>query len=208
MGTSSSGEIVGRPLLMRPRPDTGNDQEPTRVERRLVARARRGSAAAIEELIRRHWDGAHRAASLILGDPLAAEDIAQESLLRAVRSLSRFDPGRRFAPWLHRITVNRSLDHVRAKSRRPPLASDQRQRLAEAEVRSPGPSAADPALTAALQQLDPEDRAIVVLRHVLGSTSAEIGETLGLPAGTVRRRLAEAMVVLRRELEAETRSAR
>ena len=78
-----------------------------RRERALVREAQRGSAAAFEQLFRSHWPRAYRAALLVVGDAAAAEDIAQESFLAAVRALDRFDRRRPFGPWLHRIVVNR-----------------------------------------------------------------------------------------------------
>src|SRR5690242_11613142 len=76
------------------------------------------------ELFRRHWPAAHRAAWLVVHDAAAAEDIAQEAFLAAVRALDRFDRRRRFAPWLHRIVVNRAIDWVRARELRREVASE------------------------------------------------------------------------------------
>src|SRR5262245_66039575 len=84
-------------------------------ERSVVAAAQNGSEAAIEELFRRHWPDTHRAAYLIVRDAAAAEDIAQEAFLSALGALDRFDRRRRFAPWLHRIAVNRAIDWSRAR---------------------------------------------------------------------------------------------
>ena len=90
----------------------------TAAESALVREAQRGSTEALEELFRRHWRRAHRAAYLVVGDPAAAEDIAQESFLAAIRALDRFDRRRPFGPWLHRITVNRAIDFARARAAR------------------------------------------------------------------------------------------
>ena len=89
-----------------------------RDERALVRSAQGGSSAAFEELFRLHWGRAHRAAYLVVHDAAAAEDIAQESFLAAVRNLDRFDRRRPFGPWLHRIVVNRAIDHARARALR------------------------------------------------------------------------------------------
>ncbi len=72
----------------------------------------------MEALFRAYWPNAHRAAYLVVHDAAAAEDIAQESFLAAIRALERFDRRRPFGPWLHRIVVNRAVDHARARSHR------------------------------------------------------------------------------------------
>ena len=89
-----------------------------RDERAFVRAAQRGSASGIEALFRLHWPGAYRAAYLVVHDSGAAEDIAQESFLAAVRNLDRFDRRRPFGPWLHRIVVNRAIDWTRARTLR------------------------------------------------------------------------------------------
>src|SRR6059058_3981108 len=90
----------------------------TRQERVWVRGAQAGSASAVEALFRLHWPRAYRAAYLIVHDGAAAEDIAQEAFLAAIRALDRFDRRRPFGPWLHRIVVNRSIDWTRARSLR------------------------------------------------------------------------------------------
>src|SRR5207237_5970465 len=93
-----------------------------RQERAWVRGARAGSATDLEALFREHWPRAYRAAYLVVHDAAAAEDIAQESFLAAVRALDRFDRSRPFAPWLHRIVVNRAIDWSRARALRAEVA--------------------------------------------------------------------------------------
>jgi RNA polymerase sigma-70 factor (ECF subfamily) len=156
-------------------------------ERGLVRAAQGGSAAAMEELFRRHWPRAHRAAWLVVHDAAAAEDVAQEAFLAAVRSLHRFDRRRPFGPWLHRIVVNRAIDYARAREAR-------REVPAEAVAEAAGGSwssseAPSHEVVAALAALAPEQRAVIVLRHLLGYTPGEIARVLELPRGTVNSRL-------------------
>src|SRR5207342_3730968 len=96
-----------------------------RDERASVRAAQRGSASGIEALFRLHWPRAYRAAYLVVHDAGAAEDIAQESFLAAVRSLDRFDRRRPFGPWLHRIVVNRAIDWSRARTLRNEIQADE-----------------------------------------------------------------------------------
>jgi RNA polymerase sigma-70 factor, ECF subfamily len=176
-----------------------------RDEAALIRQARAGSADAVEALVRRHWDSAHRAAFLIVHDASAAEDIAQEAMLAAVRALDGFDRRRPFRPWLHRIVVNRSLDWVRARRRRAEVSD---------EAATPGAATAPAAAAArglsdelmlALAALDPDQRALIVMRHLLGYRSSELGRMMDLPPATVRTQLARALARLRALLEGEGR---
>jgi RNA polymerase sigma-70 factor (ECF subfamily) len=150
--------------------------------------------------VRRHWDGAHRAAYLIVHDAAAAEDIAQEAMLAAVRALEGFDRRRPFRPWLHRIVVNRSLDWLRARARRLEVSADA---VASPEHVPASDDRLPDELMAALAELDPADRALVVLRHLLGYRASELARIFDMPAATVRTRLARALARLRARLEAE-----
>jgi RNA polymerase sigma-70 factor, ECF subfamily len=197
--SGTSGQEVALDPLVRPWSRAGGARD----EAALIRQARGGSADAIEALVRRHWESAHRAAYLIVHDAQAAEDIAQEAMLAAVRSIDGFDRRRPFRPWLHRIVVNRSLDWLRARARRPEVS---------VEVAGPAPGAADASsealsddLMRALAALEPDDRALIVLRHLLGYRSPELARVLGLPAGTVRTRLARALTRVRDLLEADAK---
>jgi RNA polymerase sigma-70 factor, ECF subfamily len=164
-------------------------------ESALVRAAKRGSADAIEQLVRLHWDAAHRTAFLIVRDAAAAEDICQEAMLAAVTKLGSFDRRRPLAPWLHRIVVNRALDWLRAGKRRAEVLVEAEERAAQ---EAGEPLSKD--LLSALGALSPDDRAIVVLRHLLDYNASEIATMLGLPAATVRTRLRRALDRLRLEL--------
>ena len=159
----------------------------------LLRAARAGSTAAAGALVERHWDGAHRIAYAILGDPHLAEDVTQEAMLSMLASLGRFDARRSFGPWLHRIVANRALDWARARSRRGELP-----RLVEPPASEAG---ADPALMEALAQLPTDQRAVVVLRHVAGYGTNEIARMLRIRRGTVGSRLRRGLDQLRTELE-------
>ena len=149
--------------------------------------AQKGSEDAVAELFARHWSQAYRAAYLVTGDGAAAEDIAQEAFLAALRALPSFAARRPLRPWLHRIVVNRAIDFSRARALRAEVGAD-----AAGEAAAPpaiDPRALDDDLAAALLTLGPEQRAVVVLRYLLEFTPGEIGEMLDLPRGTVNSRL-------------------
>lgn len=158
-------------------------------ERRLVREAQRGSAEALDLLFRRHWTGAYRAAWVVIRDAAAAEDIAQEAFIAAVRALDRFDRRRPFAPWLHRIVVNRAIDAARSRALRREVDAT----AAEDAAADPPPEPLSDELTVALAELGPEHRAVVALRYLLDYTPGEIAGLLELPRGTVNSRLRRAL---------------
>jgi RNA polymerase sigma-70 factor (ECF subfamily) len=165
-------------------------------ETALVRAAQRGSAEAFAELFRRHWPRAHRAAWLVVHDATAAEDVAQEAFLAAVRSLDRFDRRRPFGPWLHRIVVNRAIDYARAR--------ELRREVADAGVEPAvfdRPDAPGDDVLGALAALPPDQRAVIVMRHLLGFTPGEIAAALGLPRGTVNSRLRRGLDGLQEAVE-------
>jgi RNA polymerase sigma-70 factor, ECF subfamily len=174
--------------------------EPDRRERAWVRDAQRGSAAALEQLFRSHWPRAYRAALLVVGDAAAAEDIAQEAFLAAVRSLDGFDRRRPFGPWLHRIVVNRAIDWSRSRALRRELAMDEGPEPSAPEHEG---SAHARALASALADLAPEHRAVIVLRYLLEYTPGEIATLLELPRGTVNSRLRRGLDRLQSSLREE-----
>jgi RNA polymerase sigma-70 factor (ECF subfamily) len=169
-----------------------------RRERTWVRAAQAGSEEAMEALFRTHWGPAHRAAFLIVRDAAAAEDIAQESFLAAIRALDRFDRRRPFGPWLHRIVVNRAIDWTRARALRREVAEPP-----EGEAPPERPVGWSDEVAAALGALDPDQRAAVVLRHLLEYTPGEIADLLDIPRGTVNSRLRRALDRLAVELRTE-----
>jgi RNA polymerase sigma-70 factor (ECF subfamily) len=175
---------VGRPLSRR-------------TDGALVRSAQRGDGEAVDELFRRHWPAIHRAAWLVVHDAAAAEDIAQEAFLSALRALDRFDRRRPLGPWLHRIVVNRAIDFSRARALRPETAAGA---LPETGAADAAPDLGED-IVSALADLGPEHRAVVVLRHLLGYTPGEIAAMLDLPRGTVNSRLRRALDALALALE-------
>lgn len=165
-------------------------------ERRLVRGAQRGSAEDFEALFALHWPRAYRTAWLVVHDAAAAEDIAQEAFIAALRALDRFDRRRPFGPWLTRIVVNRAIDWARAR-RLQAVPSD------AVAAAAPPDEGWSEEIVAALRSLPVDQRAVVVLRHGLGYTPGEIARMLELPRGTVNSRLRRALDRLETLLEGE-----
>ena len=150
------------------------------------------------EIYAAHWPRAHRAAYLVVHDAAAAEDVAQDAFLAAVGALDRFDRRRPFAPWLHRIVVNRALDWARREALRRKAGEPEDEPSEEAR-----PAGLGDELMEALAQLPPEQRAVVVLRHLFEYTPGEIARMLELPRGTVNSRLRRALDRLRELIEVQ-----
>jgi RNA polymerase sigma-70 factor (ECF subfamily) len=166
-----------------------------RDERAALRRAQGGSLADLETLFRAHWPSAYRAAYLVVHDSAAAEDIAQEAFLAAVRALDRFDRRRPFAPWLHRIVVNRAIDWSRRRQLRGEVGGDA---LATEAARVDEPAGG---IVESLAALSPDHRAVIVLRYLLEYTPGEIAELLDLPRGTVNSRLRRGLDQLKGRVE-------
>ena len=162
-------------------------------ERAWIRGAQRGSVSDLQALFREHWSRAYRAAYLVVHDASAAEDIAQEAFLAAVRNLDRFDRRRPFGPWLHRIAVNRAIDWARA--------AKLRAEAEEQDVAAPERVEPDDRMMPALASLDPDHRAVIVLRYLLEYTPGEIADLLDLPRGTVNSRLRRGLDRLKGQLE-------
>jgi RNA polymerase sigma-70 factor (ECF subfamily) len=170
-------------------------------ERAWIRGAQAGSLSDLEALFREHWPRAYRAAYLVVHDGAAAEDIAQEAFLAAIRALDSFDRKRPFGPWLHRIVVNRAIDWARARTLRAEVGDGPLAAVAEDAAR--GERSFSPPVVAALAELSPEHRAVIVLRHLLEYTPGEIAELLELPRGTVNSRLRRGLDELADRLEGE-----
>jgi RNA polymerase sigma-70 factor (ECF subfamily) len=168
----------------------------------LIERARRGDTAAYGDLVRRYEGVAFRTACAICGDAGEAEEAAQDAFVKAYRALPRFRTGAPWRPWILRIVANEARNRRRAAGRRAHLVT--RAAQAEALVEAPPPEGgfSDGPLAAALARLEPAQREIVVLRHLLDLPEAECAAVLGCRKGTVKSRLSRAMERLRAELEA------
>ena len=173
-----------------------------RGESAWVRGAQAGSVSDLEALFREHWPRAYRAAYLVTRDSPAAEDIAQEGFLAAVRSLDRFDRRRPFGPWLHRIVVNRAIDWARARALRAEVSGEGHVEAAGGEpAQSSNPLSGE--LAEGIALLSPEHRAVIVLRYLLEYTPGEIAALLDVPRGTVNSRLRRALDQLKERLPGE-----
>ena len=169
-------------------------------DRELVISAQAGDRSALDALLRRHYNRLFALCRRLTGHDADAADACQEALLAIVRGLPRFDARSSFGTWAYRVATNAALDELRRRRRRPAPGLPENE-PARAGGRSPP---VDPAertaarldVDTALAALAPEFRAAVVLRDLCGLSYEEIAETLNVPPGTVRSRIARARAAL------------
>jgi RNA polymerase sigma-70 factor (ECF subfamily) len=154
--------------------------------RLLLARAQAGDERAFRELIEPYRRGLRVHAYRMLGSLDDAEDVAQETLLRVWRALGRFEPRSSLQTWLFRIATNACLDEIERRPRRPePVDPFPEELRGEADPLIYDPAARyalregmELALLAAIQLLPGRQRAVLILRDVLGWTGPEVAELL------------------------------
>ena len=182
----------------------------TAEELKLVVRAKRGDMGAFEALYEMHKGPVYRTALAISGDRLAAEEILQDTFLRAFKHIHNVREGVSLAPWLYRIAVNLAYDYGKAHSRNWQVALDG---IIEHLI---APAGASPehtveerelydAVYEAIDKLEFKQRATLVLFYLHDFSLIEVAEIMDCPVGTVKSRLHYARENLRRELLADRR---
>ena len=173
----------------------------------LVAAARRGDAAAMDQLLRRHYDRVHAVCRRIAGGTRDADDAAQEAMIRVVNNLDKFDGRAAFGTWVYRIATNTALDELRKRKRRPQLhvvhgdddgmPAEPADELAHRHIEAVSDRMA---IDEALARLPEEFKAPVVMRDVGDLDYAEIAAALDVPIGTVKSRIARGRRMLVEQL--------
>lgn len=172
-------------------------------ERALIEAAVGGDRAAMDTLLRTHYDRIFAVCRRITGSDADAADAAQEALIAVVRSLAKFDGRSSFGTWVYRIATNASLDELRRRRRRPAVSDpsdvpdDHDAHFADPDSARGTDLVTDRmALDGALRQVPEEFRVPLVLRDVGDLDYAEIAATLDIPVGTVKSRIARGRAAL------------
>jgi RNA polymerase sigma-70 factor, ECF subfamily len=174
-------------------------------DQRLLTGLRAGRAEACAELVRGHYQAVYRFLLHLTRDVPQAEDLTQETFAAAWQSIAAFQGRSTLATWLHRIAYRKFIDGQRSEQRNAEL----RERAASTAPIDAGPfetaMAADEArrLYAALDELNPAERALLVLHYLQGLSYREIAAVLDEPNGTVKWRTREALNCLRLILDNE-----
>jgi RNA polymerase sigma-70 factor (ECF subfamily) len=176
-----------------------------------VALARDGNSDAFRTLVERHGRAVYRLAHRMTGTSEDAEDVVQETFLKAYRQLGRFESRANFGTWLHRIAVNCAIDLIRARAHREAGhdATDLEQCSADTGV-DPGRASPERLMlstevqervNAAMSALSRMERAAFVLRHFEGHSIEEISRALGLKANATKHSIFRAVKKMRVALE-------
>ena len=178
----------------------------------VVARVKAGDHDAFRHLVERHSRSVFRLAYRLTSHEQDAEDVVQETFLRAFREIRRFEARSSFATWLYRITVNCSHDLLRQRPRAGTRPSLDDPGLRVAAELADASAAADPMrelasrriderVRAAMAGLSGQERSAFVLRHYEGLSIEEIGGVLNLKASAAKHSIFRAVQKLRRSLE-------
>jgi RNA polymerase sigma-70 factor (ECF subfamily) len=183
-----------------------------------AASAKAGDADAFRVLVERHSRPLFRLAYRMTGNEQDAEDMVQETFLRAYRRIAKFDERASFGTWLYRITVNCSLDLVRARKRRSehagPVNPEMEDLMQSLPASSPTPDRmamsgeARQRIADAMEELSASERTAFVLRHFEGMCIDEVSRVLGCRPGAARHCVFRAVQKLRRALEPLVSTAR
>jgi RNA polymerase sigma-70 factor, ECF subfamily len=177
----------------------------------LVERILGGEDDLFRHLVDRHSRSLFRAAYRIVGNSADADDVVQETFLRAYRSLSRFDARASFTTWVHRIAINCSLDLIDSRKRRGTHASENED-LAALVSSDATPdrvvlgSEMQRAIATAMSELSGNERTAFVLRHFEGMPLEEIGQILGTRLNATKNTVFRAVKKLREQLQPFTGS--
>jgi RNA polymerase sigma-70 factor (ECF subfamily) len=181
----------------------------------LVRRCLKDDGEAFRLLVERYQGEVYSLAVRLVGRPEDAEDLTQETFLRAFRALRRYDPTRPFGAWLHTIASRLCIDrHRRNRAKLVSLTRPEEGTAGEErtiDLEDPGVTPEEQAerselarrLEALVQELPPESRAAILLRHQQDLPYEEIARTLGVPLGTVKARIHRARMMLKQKLLAQ-----
>lgn len=220
MGTAELLDVAPK-ATSRPNPRRGADpltapDAGVIDDRELAQRAAQGREDAFRELLHRYERPVYSLVYRMVRDRELAEDLAQEAFIRAFRSIDSYDPSYKFSNWIFKIANNRVIDHLRKRrldtrsiDGAPTAHSDDELARTGFSIEDSGerPDAyvenleLGAQIEAAIGQLRPEYRSVILLRHVEGYSYDEIADLLELPLGTVKTYIHRARAELRDALE-------
>lgn len=205
--------MAERPKPLEPEDPAGRLKAVSFEDAHLVEQVQAGRVEAYGELVRKYQDRVFNACWRICGNLEDARDLTQDAFIKGLEGIASFRQQSGFYTWIFRVAVNLTLSHRRKRKRRKTVSLDQAvgsggsqaqelvRRVQDHDARDPQHETSEAELQAAtlnaLQQLEHDHRAMIVLRDIEGLDYAEIAEVLEVPAGTVKSRLYRARMRLR-----------
>ena len=206
---------MGRTGAAAPAKRSEHLKNPSPDDKALAAEAAAGRQSAFRELLQRYERPVFSLVYRMVRDRALAEDLAQETFIRAFRAIGKYNPAYKFSSWIFKIAHNLTIDHLRrkridtvslqgsrhalteeAQARTQPVVESTYERPDEyVENRELGSQ-----IEAAIGQLRPHYRTVTLLRHVEGYSYNEIAEIMDLPLGTVKTYIHRARLELKESL--------
>lgn len=171
-------------------------------ELKIIQKAQRGDRMAFRQLVMEHSERVFRLAWRLMGSEDAANDVVQDSFLKAWTKLDQFDGRAQFSTWLHRITVNTAMDALRKQSSRTKVEAPELEREPVGEP-SACPAETDDLrrqMQVAMKSLTDVERAALMLRHFEGHSIAEISAMLKINGSAAKQAIFRAVRKMRETL--------
>lgn len=169
-------------------------------EHELIKAAQRGDSLSLSLLFRDHYTRLVSYLRKVTMHPQLAEDLAQETMLKAMEKIGLYNGSSKFSSWLITIGTRLYIDYLRRRKREQAWQEEQQQALRRLRWQAQAHGDEWPHLLDALAQMPEGIRIPIVLKHYYGYTYEEIGRMLDIPAGTVKSRVSNGILALRKEL--------
>jgi len=175
----------------------------------LIQKSIDGDVASFEQLIKEYRTYVYNIAYRMMGNTYDADDMAQEALIKAFKSIHQFKANAKFSTWLYRIVMNTCKDELRKRKDVTVPLEEQLDALEEDKEEKYDPliiyekKELKTKIQLALNKLSNDGKEVIVLRDIMGYTYDEIGEMLQIPIGTVRSRINRNRIMLKNILKAE-----
>jgi RNA polymerase sigma-70 factor (ECF subfamily) len=175
-------------------------------DQQLIEQVRQGDDESFRLLVERHSRAIYRAAFRVTGNAADADDVVQETFLRAYRAIGRYDGRAAFSTWIHRIAINCALDMIDARKRREAsvVSDDVILNVASGDARPDRialGTETQRAIAEAMDRLTGNERTAFVLRHFEGMPLEEIGQILGIRMSATKNTIFRAVRKLREQLQ-------
>lgn len=171
----------------------------------LAKACQRGDSDAFAQLVNRHHKAVFNVAYRLLNNVEDASDVVQLTFLKALENIRSYNPRYKFYSWVYRIAINESINQINLRKRQATMPAEPVSHAAGPD-QALGENEMSRRVQSCLDELSPDYRAVIVLKHFMGLSYADISDVVGVPAKTVKSRLYTARQLLKDLLESEESS--